>query len=77
MVKKIKTRDAADSLREAIRAAHKADETMTLYKIAKLGRINLGTLSRFMAGERDMRFGNVCKVMAVLNLDIVKRKGGR
>jgi len=72
-----KTKDAADVLREAIQDARKKDLRMTRYRIAKLSGVSQVTISRFISGERDMRFGNAVKLIEALNLELVKRKGAR
>lgn len=68
-----KTKDAADALRQAIRQARKDDARLTMYRVAQIAGIAQETLSRFMSGKRDIRFSNVVKIMAVLNLEITKK----
>jgi hypothetical protein len=63
-----------EALRQAI-----ADSGMTHYGLwkasgGKESGVGVTMISRFMAGERDLRLESAAKLAAVLNLELIQRK---
>jgi hypothetical protein len=54
----------ADQLRKAIKA-----NPDSLYRVGKNAGISLGMLTRFMAGERDLRLATVDKLIDGLGME--------
>jgi transcriptional regulator with XRE-family HTH domain len=70
-----RTKNIADQLKSAIRKSGN-----THYRIAKESGISEPMLSRFMAGERDLRLESAAKVARSLGLElasVAKKKGAR
>jgi predicted transcriptional regulator len=59
-----KTLTLTDQLRKAIEGS---DDSQ--YRIAKKAGISLGMLTRFLAGERDLRLATVVKLIAGLEME--------
>jgi plasmid maintenance system antidote protein VapI len=57
----------ADALREAIRASG-----LSYSRLAQLAKLDSGTISHFMVGERDMTLGVASRLCAVLGYGLTK-----
>ena len=67
-----KRQTIADALRQAIAA-----DERTEYRLAKDADLSQGVLSRFTAGERDLRLGTADKLCQALGLELKQtRKAG-
>ena len=62
----------ADELRQAIN-----DSGITHYRLAQETGVTAGVISRFMAGERDLRLETASKLADALGLELKLKKGRR
>jgi hypothetical protein len=63
-----------DQLRRAIRASD-----LTAYRLGVLARVDQGSLSKFLAGERGLSLDAVDRIVGVLDLELRPRRkrGGK
>ena len=58
-----------DQLKKAIR-----ESELSNWKLAQVAKVDQGVISRFMAGERDLKLETAAKIVAALGMELVPKE---
>ena len=58
-----------DQLKKAIR-----ESELSKWKLAQVAKVDQGVISRFMAGERDLKLETAAKIVAALEMELVPKE---
>jgi len=58
-----------DQLKKAIR-----ESELSNWKLAQVAKVDQGVISRFMAGERDLKLETAAKIVAALEMELVPKE---
>lgn len=58
-----------DQLKKAIK-----ESELSNWKLAQVAKVDQGVISRFMAGERDLKLETAAKIVAALGMELVPKE---